>query len=207
MEYQRLRQYLQSPQPILYDPIGMWECYDADVREAPTNPTTARKALSLLPEWAQIISALTAAEMVLPIWEESEYAESLLRNHEYFAPRRAIETAWAYLRGEVEEEELPPATEAAYATTHSVTNASAHNAARTAAHASHAAYPSTLVATKVDTAVAAATAASYSTSYATSTGKAAAKISRENFYRLWWCNCKRRLAIFGLDETTLNWWV
>lgn len=66
-----------------------------------------------LPHWARIVSALTAAEMVLPIWEENELINEKLSEEQMEAPRRAIEITWQSLDNNAAAAEVPTTAAAA----------------------------------------------------------------------------------------------
>ncbi len=213
MEYQSLREHLQSGR-VAYDPLDLWECEDPDPENAPSNRIEAGEALYSLPGWAQTVCALTAAEMVLPLWEESGYAESLLpvpfwklseltdedvatlEVQSYFAPRRVIETMWDSLDEEASDSERSRRLRAAIAS-FGLGVAQTANAA-----------------TDTDIATYAAFAAAYTfyrdrpiaVAYAADAIYYAYGIPREDFYSWWWCNCKGRLAIMGAEEAELEWW-
>ncbi len=206
MEYQSLREHLQSGRRT-YDPVDLWECEDPDPENAPSNNDEVIGALYLLPRWAQVVCALTAAEMALPFWEESDDAQTLLpvpfwkisdltdedwQTEEiqlYFAPRRLIETLWKWLNGDAAFKEVMAARRAVNAIANPPRD-----------------IPRDLTcpfswAASIDTSVYRLHAAHAATYTALLIG-----LLREDFYSRWWCNCKRRLAIMGTKEAELEWW-
>ncbi len=70
-QYRQLRRHLQSPRRLIVDPFQR-ECNPPEDPNWPA-PTASKEIFELmqrLPHLAQVVCALTAAEMVLPIWGE-----------------------------------------------------------------------------------------------------------------------------------------
>ena len=220
MEYQSLRQHLQSGRLGHFDPVDRWECEERESTDAPTDFRSARDLLSSLPHWAQVVCALTAAEMSLPIWEESEFAQSLLplplwklsekdlltpEVQTYFTPRRAVETLRIWLNGDANQEdleqELDIALQAADAVVHAV-HSEGYVGSTNYAEAAAAA-----ITEAIDTAFDPEDASDNGAYAGAEAAQAySASMPREQFFRWWWCNCKRRLAIMGLEKAELQWW-
>ncbi len=183
MEYQSLRQQLQRGRRVVFDPLEA----PCDLPEDPDWPTptdwdSVHDLLERLPRKQRTICALTAAEMVLPVWEE--WAEGRT-DVDVGAPLRAIQVTWAWIHGEVSEDEVLRGANAIHAT------ADAARAASAAVEAIHAA--------------ANAPNAAYAATYATEAAAYAAATSgwwpsREVFYYDWWARCRARLAFW--DVTT-----
>ena len=114
MPYQQLRRYLQSPRQITMDPADR-ECDPPDDPDwpAPTTFVETETLMNRLPHWAQVVCALTAAEMILPFWEEDDWVNENLSEEQIEAPRRAIETTWQWLDGEASDNEVSAAASAA----------------------------------------------------------------------------------------------
>ena len=229
MRYQQLRRHLESPERIEVYPL--WECDDPEPENAPRNKREVQDALVLLPAWARVVCALTAVEMVLPIWEEWPYVENQL-----YAPRRTIDFTWQWLRDGMPTEMIAGLREFSEDTRHAgevaideyraihgdysripyvayaaADVASAATTAHSVASASATGFASVHLAAVNDAAVAATT----SVHLAAVAAQEVYGTPPEEFYLLWWCQCKRRLAIrelslvglaTGLEESELEWW-
>ncbi len=146
--YRQIRLHLQSPRRIIVDPLRR----DCNPPEDPNWPTPraleeVEELMKRLPHWAQVACAITAAEMVFPIWEEwAEGIEDLSIEHRE-APWRAIETAWQWLEEETSETQeadvarrVARRADAAYAAADAAIPAGAPSwAARATGDAAHAA--------------------------------------------------------------------
>ncbi len=201
MPYKRLRHYLQTPRRIIVDPLRR-DCNPPEDPDWPT-PTSRSEVGQLvhrLPHWAQVVCAVTAAEMVLPIWEEwTEGVDNLTREEEE-APSQAIEAAWQWL-----DEETPETQEAAYEAAHTawaaawvaggvaggVADADAYNADANAT--ADAAAWGAWVAGGGGVVLDAANSASYAVD-AAAWATARGEVARAEFYNEWWKLCRCRLA-------------
>ncbi len=100
MSYEQLKQYLERPGRSTIDPADR----DCKPPEDPAWPTPfdydeTLVLMKRLPHWARVVSAVTAAEMVLPIWEESNWVQTNFTEKEIEAPRQAIELIWRWVNG------------------------------------------------------------------------------------------------------------
>ena len=204
MPYQQLRRYLQSPRRITLDPADR-DCNPPEDPDWPT-PTTYQETQELLirlPLWARAVCALTAAEMVLPIWEEDDWVNTNLSEKQIEAPHRAIVTTWRWLDGEASDDELSAARTAATTAALTAWTAAAASGAADAASArgpavaaDAAAWAAARVAARVAARAARAAAASVPDAWGTAFAPA-----HKKFYREWWALCRCRLA-FILEART-----
>ncbi len=109
MSYQQIRRHLRSPRQIVLGEVELvWRLLrDCNIPEDPNwpSPTTHEEVLELmnrLPNWAEVVCAVTAAEMVLPIWDDWAEDRDDLDNQEKESPRRAIDAAKQWLDEEID---------------------------------------------------------------------------------------------------------
>ncbi len=164
---------------------------------APINGEEVRKLMNRLPHWAQVVCAVTAAEMVLPIWEDWAEDRDDLTNQQKEAPGRAIDAAKQRLDEEIDiplaarvaRAAADAAWDAARAAYTAVWVAYAAGAARAAAEAAAAAADAARAA-RADAAEAATDAAEAAAYVAARVAGAA----RDDFYLDWWRVCRCRLS-------------
>ncbi len=101
MPYQQLQRYLRTPPPITIDPL-LSECDPPEDPDwpAPSTREEVEQLMRQLPHWAQVVCALTAAEMVLPIWETHNWINENLSEEQIEAPHQAIEVIRQWLDDE-----------------------------------------------------------------------------------------------------------
>ncbi len=201
--YAPLKEYLDAP-PATVLPQHSYERHltPCDPPEDPNWPTptdflSTEALMDRLPHKQQIICALTAAEMVLPIFEEA-YPENN-------APAAAIAITYSWLESRADDADVFAASQDAFeiAYTAFVTAAgqgsapSATNAAYSSAHASIATYAG--IGADYSTATKAAQAAQR----AAMAASAAQWMTRTEFYELWWRECRCRLPFKDVGETEL----
>ncbi len=195
LSYQQLQHHLQSPRRIIIDPLQR-ECDPPEDPDwpAPMTPNEVEQLMHRLPHWAQIVCALTAAEMVLPNWEEDEWVRRNLSKEYREAPSQAIETTWQWLDGDASEAKLNAAATTAW-------EAAVATAARAGAWATRAGAWAAEVAARAAraarTARTARTARAIRATRDVWTAWAAAWAASgdvEEFYREWWDLCRCRLA-------------
>ncbi len=229
MSYQQIKRYLQSPRRIVLGEVEPVQrlLRDCNIPEDPNWPSPihseeAEELMRRLPRWARVVCAVTAAEMVLPIWEDwAEDREDLTSQLEY-APADAIYGAKRWLDKEIVN--IAPADAALYAA-HAHIAADAALYAAHAAHAAHAHIAAYAAHAAADAAAAAATAAARAAYAAADAAAAAARAAvyaadaaydavyaadaaydaaaYTNFYLDWWRVCRCRLS-FILEARTLS---
>ncbi len=199
MSYQQIRRYLRSPRRIVLGEVELVQrlLRDCNIPEDPNWPSPInygemRELMNRLPNWAKVVCAVTAAEMVLPNWEDWAEDRDDLTSHEKEAPRQAIDTAKQWLDEEIDIAPTADAHDAANAA-YDAYNAepAADPAARGAGYAAHAASHA------VDAAWAADTAGAVDAAWAAAAAVARAAADAAdaaNFYLDWWRVCRCRLA-------------
>ena len=196
MPYQQLRRYLQSPRRITMDPADR-DCDPPDDPDWPAPMTfgETETLMNRLPHWARVVCALTAAEMILPFWEEDDWVNENLSEEQIETPRQAIETAWQWLDAEASDDEVSVAAVAAHAAAWSAWDpARGAWAAAAGAAAANAAGAAGAAAANAAGAPDAAYAAYAAYAAARAAARAAATGNVEEFYRKWWALCRCRLA-------------
>ncbi len=203
MPYQRLRRYLQTPPPITIDPAQR-ECDPPEDPNwpAPSTREEIEQLMRRLPHWAQVVCALTAAEMALPIWEEDDWVNENLSEEQIEAPSQAIKVTWQWLDGEVSDDELSAAKTAVWAAAWVAGVAAnaqdpiwvpprlwAGKAAAYAADATRTTTAATDATAAISQAVWAATRAS-----GVAPGSTQEVVEYRERYREWWDLCRCRLA-------------
>ncbi len=223
MLYQQIQHYLQSPRRIILDPSKR-ECDPPEDPDWPT-PINEREILELmrrLPHWAQVVCAVTAAEMVLWLWEDwvIEVSDQIETTYQDQAPHQAIKTTRQWLNGDASADEADAAARAAWdagadALTESAGGAdvAAARAAWVARAASRAAWsasgPTRAAGARNPTrAAGAATGAARDAAWAAGVwgaGAIAGAAEDAAFFRDWWDLCRCRLAFaHPLRQTRLR---
>ncbi len=203
MEYQPLRQHLEEGCPVLVDPAMAPLLPEDPDWPTPIDPSSVHTLVARLPHRAAVLCAVTAAEMVLSIWEERYPGDARPRNgirstwHSLrVAPRFKMEAAATYS----ERLALGWPTSEAYAPISAADAVAAHDPVWAATAAGFA----TEAAVAYDPKIAAATDFAYSaTSHIVRQRSTTARL---RFYRLWWSACRRRLAIRDVPAAEITWY-
>ncbi len=189
--YEEFKTHLEEPPTTTLPQRGyeryLTPCDPPDDPEWPTprNHSDIHELLGRLAHKQQVICALTAAEMVLPIFEQE--------NPNNDRPRVAINATYRWIEGQASREEV---RDAANATARPALDSAAGAAAYDAAYA--ASYdPIYDAASAVDAAASAVDAASV-------VAVVFWGIPRVEFYELWWKECRCRLAFSDVGEAELT---
>ncbi len=204
MPYQQIKRYLQSPRRIVLGEVELVQrlLRDCNIPEDPDWPSPRARyevepLMHRLPHWAKVVCAITAAEMVLPIWDDWAENRNDLTIQQKGAPRRAIDAAKQWLDEEIvtapasrvaraaDAADAADVADAAEAAAYAVDAYAAAEAADAAADAANAAAYAANAA-YADAAVIAADAAAYAGD--------ATDDHDGSFYLDWWRVCRCRLA-------------
>ena len=202
MPYQQIRSYLQSPRQIIIDPLRK----DCNPPEDPNWPSPrtryeVEQLMGQLPHWAQVVCALTAAEMVLPIWEEWA-RQNMITTYIREAPSQAIDITQRWLDEEVSASEMNAAAHAAAGSAVDTANNTAGSAANTAGDAAYAAVGAAAAAGAGAGGNGATIYAAYSVYNASAAHASYNTGTLTDSFRNWWRLCRCRLA-FILEARTL----
>ncbi len=193
-QYERIRTALE-PREQRFDPVEVALLPEDPDWPTPTDYDSVRALMERLPHRAAVFCALTAAEMVLPIW--------VARYPDDTRPRDAIRTTRRWLAGG------SLGGDAAYAVAYAAyeaadgaydTDTDIADAAAAAYSAIYAAYANVL-ASAVDGVVLAAAVDAVASG---ATGRDVEAV-RQRFYRRWWSVCRRRLAIRDVPSAEITW--
>lgn len=86
-----------SPSESVFNPVmPALDVTDDEAYPTPTGPDDVEKLLARLPGYARVLCAITAAEMVVHLWEESPIVEEELSDYKDW-PRESLEALAEYL--------------------------------------------------------------------------------------------------------------
>ncbi len=195
-QYERIHASLEEPQEQRFDSVAFPLLPEDPDWPTPVDYDSVLVLMERLSPQAALVCALTAAEMVLPIWD-AQYRED-------HRPEDAIVMAWRWLAGDGDRNELHAARDSAYAAYISVPAGdftSAYYAANAVTHA--------VDADQVQYGFFAARAVYYAAA-ATSVGSGGwgsvdVEAADQRFYRRWWSACRRRLAIYDVSTAEMEW--
>ena len=192
MEYPQIRAALE-PHEQRFDPLEAPLLSEDPDWRMPTDRASTEDLMKRLPRRAVVFCALVAAEMVLRVWE--------LRYPEDKRPRDVINTTWRWFSGNVSHSEMENATDVVYTAVNAVYSPYITSASYTAGAAAYYTATATTECAAFNAAnavAAAAAAAVYSVSVD-------AEAACDRFYRRWWSECRRRLAIRDPEKDEVTW--
>ena len=195
--YEGLKERLEQPSPTVL-PQSRYERHltpcdppDDPSWPAPENFNDVWDLLAGLPLKQQVICALTAAELVLPIFEEVQPGIE--------SPKDAIAAGWQWVRGTLDREQVMVAATAAEAAGGDIQWEGALGKS-----AGHSAFAASLAAESAGDSLESVADDAWATMNAMEAAKDYWGMSKEDFYAWWWRECRCRLALEDVASAELT---